>query len=124
MSTAPVLEAPAEVAVARLRSVGSVEDLDLVGVLSSMADTLRELARDFPTWSLPEAQVGQVIGHAQAVRELSQSLTAVLAREADARGLGADEGLSRADWLRVQAAAGGAGTGGGALDGPGAAAVT
>src|SRR6478752_8096801 len=84
-------------------------DLDLVGVLSSMADTLRELARDFPTWSLPEAQVGEVIGHAQAVRELSQSLTAVLAREADARGLGADEGLSRADWLRMQAGAGLAG---------------
>src|SRR6478609_11667798 len=108
MSTAPTV-APAE---------------SLVDVLRSMAQTLRELTRDFPTWSLPEAQVGQVIGHAQAVRELSQSLTAVLAREADARGLGADEGLSRADWLRVQAAAGGAGTGGGALDGPGAAAVT
>ena len=62
MSTAPVLEAPAEVAVARLRAVGSLEDLDLVGVLSSMADTLRELARDFPTWSLPEAQVGRSSG--------------------------------------------------------------
>ena len=121
MSTAPVLEAPSEVAAARLRAVGSVQDVDLVGVLSSMADTLRELARDFPTWSLPEAQVGEVIGHAQAVRELSQSLTAVLAREADARGLGADEGLSRADWLRATASGGVAGRG---LEGPAAAAVT
>ncbi|WP_344946764.1 HNH endonuclease signature motif containing protein [Terrabacter ginsenosidimutans] len=109
MSTAPTV-APAK---------------SLVDVLRSMAQTLRELTRDFPTWSLPEGEVGEVIGQAQAVRELSQSLTAVLAREADARGLGADEGLSRTDWLRLQAGAGLAGHGsGGGLDGPGAAAVT
>jgi hypothetical protein len=109
MSTAPTV-APAK---------------SLVDVLRSMAQTLRELTRDFPTWSLPEGEVGEVIGQAQAVRELSQSLTAVLAREADARGLGADEGLSRTDWLRLQAGAGLASHGsGGGLDGPGAAAVT
>ena len=100
---------------------GSADELGLVDALSSMAETLRQLTRDFPMWSLPEAQVGEAIGHVQAVRELSQSLTAVLAREADARGLGADDGLSRSDWLRVQA---GAGVAGGVLDGSGAAAVT
>ncbi|WP_330476092.1 HNH endonuclease signature motif containing protein [Terrabacter sp. C0L_2] len=99
--------------------------VSLVDVLRSMAVTLRELTRDFPTWSLPESDVGEVIGQAQAVRELSQSLTAVLAREADARGLGTDEGLSRVDWLRLQAGAGLAGHGSGAgIDGPAAAAVT
>jgi len=109
MSTAPIV-APAE---------------SLVDVLRSMAATLRDLTRNFPTWSLPEGDVGEVIGQAQAVRELSQSLTAVLAREADARGLGTDEGLSRADWLRLQAGVGLAGHGsGGGLDGPAAAAVT
>ena len=99
---------------------GSVDEVGLVDALSSMAETLRELARDVPMWSLPEAQLGEAVGHAQAVRELSQSLTALLAREADARGLGADDGLSRADWLRVKA---GAGVASGVLDGPGAAAV-
>lgn len=87
MTTAPTV-APAE---------------SLVDVLRAMADTLRELTRDFPTWSLPEGEVGEVIGQAQAVRELSHSFTAVLAREADSRGLGADDGLSRTDWLRTQA---------------------
>ena len=102
-----------------------VESESLVDVLRSMAQTLRDLTRDFPTWALAEGDVGEVIGQAQAVRELSHSLTAVLAREADSRGLGAEEGLSRADWLRLQAGAGLAGHGsGGGLDGPGAAAVT
>ena len=64
------------------------------------------------------------IGQAQAVRELSHSLTAVLAREADSRGLGGEEGLSRADWLRLQVGAGLADHGGaGGLDGPAAAAL-
>src|SRR5690349_21321496 len=136
MSTAATYETrserpghPGEPARARLRSVeagaadgaGSVDEVGLVDALSSMAETLRQLTRDFPMWSLPEAQVGEAVGHAQAVRELSQSLTAVLAREADARGLGVDDGLSRADWLRVQA---GAGVAGGVLDGSAAAAVT
>ncbi|GAB3886463.1 HNH endonuclease signature motif containing protein [Terrabacter terrigena] len=93
-----------------------LETESLVDVLRSMADTLRDLTRDFPTWSLPEAEVGAVIGHAQQVRQLSQSLTAVLAAEADSRGLGADDGLSRTDWLRTHVDTG--------LDGPEAAAVT
>ncbi len=93
-----------------------IERESLVDVLRSMADTLRDLTRDFPTWSLPEHEVGAVIGQAQQVRQLSHSLTAVLAREADSRGLGTDEGLSRTDWLRSQAD--------GELDGPEAAAVT
>ena len=49
----------------------------MVGVLRSMAETLRELTRDYPTWSLPEGEVGEVIGQAQTVRELSHTLTAV-----------------------------------------------
>lgn len=99
-----------------MSTAAAVETESLVDVLRSMADTLLDLTRDFPTWSLPECEVGEVIGHAQQVRRLSQSLTAVLAREADSRGLGADDGLSRADWLRAQVA--------GDLDGPEAAAVT
>ncbi|NUO35926.1 MAG: hypothetical protein HOQ27_12805, partial [Dermatophilaceae bacterium] len=84
-----------------MSTAAAVETESLVDVLRSMADTLRELTRDFPTWSLPEAEVGEVIGHAQQVRQLSHSLTAVLAREADSRGLGTDAGLSRTDWLRT-----------------------
>ncbi len=102
-----------------------VEAQTLVDVLRSMAQTLRDLTRDFPTWSLPEGDVGEVIGQAQAVRELSHSLTAVLAREADSRGLGAEEGLSPTDWLRLQVGAGLADHGSaGGLDGPAAAALT
>jgi hypothetical protein len=82
----------------------AVEAESLVEVLRSMAETLRVLARDFPTWSLPEGEVGEVIGQAQQVRALSQTLTAVLAREASSRGLGRAEGLSAADWVRVYAA--------------------
>jgi len=101
-----------------------VESQTLVDVLRSMAQTLRDLTRDFPTWALPEADVGEVIGQAQAVRELSHSLTAVLAREADSRGLGGEEGLSRADWLRLQVGGGLADHGSaGGLDGPAAAAL-
>ncbi|NUQ32580.1 MAG: DUF222 domain-containing protein, partial [Dermatophilaceae bacterium] len=99
-----------------MSTAAAVETESLVDVLRSMADTLRELTRDFPTWSLPEAEVGEVIGHAQQVRQLSHSLTAVLAREADSRGLGTDAGLSRTDWLRTHVDGG--------LDGPEAAAVT
>src|SRR6478735_2495476 len=101
-----------------------VESQTLVDVLRSMAQTLRDLTRDFPTWALPEADVGEVIGQAQAVRELSHSLTAVLAREADSRGLGAEEGLSPTDWLRLQVGAGLADHGSaGGLDGSAAAAL-
>lgn len=99
-----------------MSAAAAIEPKSLVEVLRSMAETLRDLTREFPTWSLPEAEVGAVIGQAQQVRQLSHSLTAVLAREADSRGLGSDDGLSRTDWLRSQAE--------GALDGPEAAAVT
>ncbi|MFM6847879.1 MAG: DUF222 domain-containing protein [Terrabacter sp.] len=99
-----------------MSTAAPVETESLVCVLRSMAETLRELTRDFPTWSLPEAEVGEVIGQAQQVRQLSHSLTAVLAREADSRGLGSDDGLSRTDWLRTQVDGG--------LDGSEAAAVT
>ncbi|GAB2766452.1 hypothetical protein GCM10027039_29420 [Terrabacter koreensis] len=99
-----------------MSAAAAIEPKSLVEVLRSMAETLRDLTREFPTWSLPEAEVGAVIGQAQQVRQLSHSLTAVLAREADSRGLGSDDGLSRTDWLRSQAD--------GALDGPEAAAVT
>src|SRR5687767_2042268 len=92
-----------------------VESESLVDVLRTMADTLRTLARDFPTWSLPEGDVGEVIGQAQSVRELSHTLTAVLAREADSRGLGGTDGLSATDWVPVHADG---------LDGPQAAALT
>jgi hypothetical protein len=86
-----------------MSTAAAVEAESLVEVLRSMADTLRVLARDFPTWSLPEGEVGEVIGQAQAVRVLSQTLTAVLAREASSRGLGSEDGLSAADWVRSYA---------------------
>ena len=98
-----------------MSTAARVESESLVDVLRSMADTLRALARDFPTWSLPEGDVGEVIGQAQSVRELSHTLTAVLAREADSRGLGGREGLSATDWVRAHADG---------LDGPQAAALT
>ena len=98
-----------------MSTAARVESESLVDVLRSMADTLRTLARDFPTWSLPEGDVGEVIGQAQSVRELSHTLTAVLAREADSRGLGGTEGLSATDWVRAHAHG---------LDGPQAAALT
>ena len=75
-----------------MSAAAAIEPKSLVEVLRSMAETLRDLTREFPTWSLPEAEVGAVIGQAQQVRQLSHSLTAVLAREADSRGLGSDDG--------------------------------
>ena len=86
-----------------MSSAATVDTESLVDVLRSMAETLRALARDFPTWTLPERDVGEVIGQAHAVRELSSTLTAVLAREAGSRSLGSEDGLSASDWLRVQA---------------------
>src|SRR4051794_38098918 len=128
MSTAATLEVDVAVdaGAAPAGAGAGVGAEGLVGVLRGMAETLLALTRDFPTWSLAEGEVGAVIGQAQAVRELSQSLTAVIAREADARGLGVQDGLSRADWVRAQAAAGLAHVGGAAgagLEGPQAAAV-
>src|SRR3954468_20526488 len=143
MSTAATLEADVAVNAAVDAAAGAAADTGagmggegLVGVLRGMAQTLLALTRDFPTWWVAEGGVGAWIGQAQAVRELSQSLTAVIAREADARGLGVQDGLSRADWVRNQAATGlagpaGAGGAGGlagglagaGLEGPQAAAV-
>src|SRR3954467_8027753 len=105
MSTAATLEADVAVDAAAGAGAG-VAGEGLVGVLRSMAATLLSLTRDFPTWSLAEGEVGEVIGQAQAVRALGQALTAVIAREADARGLGVQDGLSRTDWVRAQAASG------------------
>lgn len=75
----------------------------LPDLLAAMAATVRLLARDYPTWQLPEAAVGQSIAQAQEIRELAQTLSAVLVAEAQGRGLGSDLGLSRTDWVRAQA---------------------
>lgn len=80
-----------------------VDDRGLVGVLRFATDALRLAAERCPTWSLSESEVGEAVGLAQAVREAAQAITAISAREADARGLGSGLGLSRADWLRTQA---------------------
>ncbi|HET7399167.1 MAG TPA: DUF222 domain-containing protein [Intrasporangium sp.] len=75
----------------------------VAALLAAMARTVRLLARDYPTWSLPEGAVGEVIAQAQVLREMAHSLTAVLAGEADGRGLGSEDGLSRPDWVRSHA---------------------
>ncbi|HET7397855.1 MAG TPA: DUF222 domain-containing protein [Intrasporangium sp.] len=75
----------------------------LPDLLAAMAATVRLLVRDYPTWQLPEAAVGASIAQAQEIRELAQTLSAVLVGEAEGRGLGSDQGLSRTDWVRAQA---------------------
>lgn len=80
-----------------------LETKGLVGVLELATAAVRELATGFPTWSLSEDDVAAGITCAQQLARLGQSLTAVLAREADQRGLGAADGLSRTDWLKAQA---------------------
>ena len=80
-----------------------VEDRGLVGVLQFADEALRLAAERCPTWALPEEQVGEAVGLAQRVREAAQVITVVSAREAHSRGLAAAQGLSAADWLRVQA---------------------
>ncbi len=80
-----------------------VDDRGLVGVLRFATDALRLAAQRCPTWALSESEVGEAVGLAQEVREAAQAITAVSAREADARGLGCALGLSRADWLRSMA---------------------
>ncbi len=75
----------------------------LAARLAAMAAELRLVTRSFPTWCMPEAGVGDAIEQAQAVRELAHSLCAVLAGEVTARGLGAQEGLSRNDWVAAHA---------------------
>ena len=80
-----------------------VDDRGLVGVLRFATDALRLAVQRCPTWALTEDEVGEAVGLAQGVREAAQAVTAVAAREADARGLGCGLGLSRADWLRAMA---------------------
>jgi hypothetical protein len=79
------------------------ETVALVPMLDSAVSAMRAIAQDFATWSLSETDVADAIARAQELKELAQTVTAVLAREADSRGLGADHGLSRVDWLREQA---------------------
>src|SRR5215468_12632041 len=71
--------------------------------LAGMVEHVRELARELPAWSLPEAEVGASLGQAQALRAACQALSAVLAAEADSRGLGGQDGISGVDWLRAAA---------------------
>ncbi|MDN5790271.1 MAG: hypothetical protein L0H25_05300, partial [Micrococcales bacterium] len=75
----------------------------MAAAVASMVDMARLLATGFPTWSLPETAIGQVIGQAQLLAEAAHTLSAVLTGEAHQRGLGASEGLSRPDWLKTAA---------------------
>jgi hypothetical protein len=74
----------------------------LTGTLQALLATMRDTL-DYPTWSLPEAQVGHTLGQAQQLRALADTLTVRLAAEADSRGLATAHGLSPADWLRAMA---------------------
>jgi len=76
----------------------------VAAVLGSMVSTLREMARDYPMWSLPEEQIGAGVGQAQVLRQVAQALSAVLVREADERGLATVDGLSMPDWVQAQVA--------------------
>ena len=82
-----------------------IEAEGLVGALEVAVDVVARLSSGFATWSLPEADVSAGVAAAQRLGQLSQTLTAVLAREADSRALGAEDGLSRVDWLKAQAPA-------------------
>ncbi|HKX68812.1 MAG TPA: hypothetical protein VJN29_16460, partial [Intrasporangium sp.] len=86
-----------------------IEAEGLVGALELAVEIVQKLASRFPTWSLSEAKVSAGVAAAQRLGQLSQTLTAVLAREADSRALGAEDGLSRVDWLKAQAPALGCG---------------
>ncbi|HEX5970108.1 MAG TPA: DUF222 domain-containing protein [Intrasporangium sp.] len=79
-----------------------IEAEGLVGALEFAVGIVQKLASGFPTWSLSEADVSAGVAAAQRLGQLSQTLTAVLAREADSRALGAEDGLSRVDWLKAQ----------------------
>jgi hypothetical protein len=74
----------------------------LVGLLGSLLQTLTGTV-DHPTWSLPETHIGPALALAQQIRAAADTLTLVLAAEADTRGLGTDQALSRPDWLRTAA---------------------
>src|SRR5262245_2462019 len=97
----PTHGAPLVAAGARI--AGSDEEpVGLAGTLGSVLETMRDTLA-YPAWSLSEADIGRALGQAQQLRALADTLTAVLAGEADTRGLGAADGLSRADWLRTVA---------------------
>ncbi len=72
-----------------------------------MVEAVRGLAGEFPFWTLGDGAVGVSFGHAQALREAAQTLSVMLAREADERGLAGAARLSGPDWLRAVAGAGG-----------------
>jgi hypothetical protein len=75
---------------------------DLPGLaarLARMGAELRLLARNAPVWAMGEVGLGDAIEQAQSVREMAHALTAVLTAEVDSRGLAADAGLSRNDWV-------------------------
>ncbi|GAB3056691.1 hypothetical protein GCM10027053_17610 [Intrasporangium mesophilum] len=74
----------------------------LVGTLESLLETMQHTLGIAP-WSLSETDIGHALGQAQQLRALADTLTAVLAGEADTRGLGTTQGLSRPDWLRTVA---------------------
>ncbi|MGW5241373.1 hypothetical protein ACWEOW_20740, partial [Monashia sp. NPDC004114] len=57
----------------------------LVGTLGSLLATMQHALGVSP-WSLSEADIGQALGQAQQLRALADTLTAVLAAEADTRG--------------------------------------
>jgi hypothetical protein len=80
-----------------------IEAEGLVGALDFAVALVQRMASGFPTWSLQEADLSAGVAAAQRLGQLSQTLTAVLAKEADSRALGAQDGLSRADWLKAQA---------------------
>lgn len=82
-----------------------IEAKGLVGALELAVGMVQQLASGFPTWSLPEADLSVGVAAAQRLSQASQTLTAVLAKEADSRALGAEDGLSRVDWLTAQAPA-------------------
>lgn len=89
-----------------LASVSEAARVDLPGLaarLASMAAELRLIARNYPLATLGAAGIGDAIEQAQAIREMSHSLTALLAGEVEARGIAADTGLSRNDWVTAQA---------------------
>ena len=71
---------------------------------SPSADVVARLASGFPTWSLPEADVsaggrGPTAGPGEPDADRRPR------EEADSRALGAEDGLSRVDWLKAQAPA-------------------
>ena len=86
-----------------MRAQQLIEAEGLVAALELAAEVVGRLASEFPTWSLSEADVSAGVAGAQQLAQLSQTLTAVLAKEAHSRSLGAESGLSRVDWLKAQA---------------------